>query len=79
MFWKNQVNIYIYIYIYIYIRRIDRIQNVWERELCKVKKGLDERIDEGKLQWFGHMDRMENDRNANSVYVGKHDDSSSVV
>ena len=27
-----------------------------------VKKGLDERIDEGALLWFGHMERMENDR-----------------
>ena len=27
-----------------------------------MKKGLNERIDEGMLQWFGHVERMENDR-----------------
>ena len=29
------------------IRRMDRVQNVRIRELCGVKKGLDERTDEG--------------------------------
>ena len=32
-------------------------------------KGVDERIDEGVLQRFGHMERMENDRIAKGVYV----------
>ena len=31
------------------IRRMDRVPNAWIRELCRVKKGLDERIDEGVL------------------------------
>ena len=39
------------------------------RELCGVKKGLDERIDEGALPWFGHVERMESDRIAHRVYV----------
>ena len=34
-------------------------------------KGVDERIDEGDLRWFGHVERMENDRNAKRVYVGE--------
>ena len=32
------------------IRRIDRVQNAQIRELCRVKKGLRETIDEGGLQ-----------------------------
>ena len=32
------------------IRRIDRVSNVWIKELCGVKKSLDERIDEGVLR-----------------------------
>ena len=32
------------------IRRMDRIPNVWIRELCGVKTGIDERIDEGVLR-----------------------------
>ena len=37
------------------IRRVDRFLNVWIRELCRVKKGVDERIDEGVLWWFSHV------------------------
>ena len=44
--------------------------NAWIKELCGVK-GLNERIDEGMLQWFSHMERMVNDRIAKKVYVGK--------
>ena len=41
------------------IRRMDRILNAWIRELCRVKKGIDKRIDEVVLHWFGHVERME--------------------
>ena len=51
------------------IRRIDRAQNPQVRELYRVMKGVDERIDEGVLLWFIHVERMENDRIAKSVYV----------
>ena len=40
------------------IRRMDRVLNVRIRELCGLRKGL-ERIDEGMLQWFAHVERME--------------------
>ena len=53
------------------IRRMDRVPNVWIRELCSVMKGADERIDEGVLQWFAHVERMDNDRIAKKVYVGE--------
>ena len=41
-------------------------------------KGLDEKIDEGVLRWFGHVKRMENDRIAKRVYVGECAGSRSV-
>ena len=41
-------------------------------------KGVDEKIDEGVLRWFGHVGRMNNDMIAKSVYVGECADSSSV-
>ena len=50
------------------IRRIGRVPNARIREFCGVKKGVDERIDEGALRLFGHVERMEN-RNAKRVYV----------
>ena len=36
-----------------------------------MKKGVNERIDEGVLQWFGGVERMENDRIAKRVYLGE--------
>ena len=36
-----------------------------------MKKGLDERIDEGVLRRFGHVERMEIDRFTKRVYVGE--------
>ena len=60
------------------IRRMDKAPNVRIRELCGVRKGLDERIDEGVLRWFGHVERMERDRIAKRVYVGVCAGSSSV-
>ena len=34
-------------------------------------KGLDERIEEGILWWFGHVERMERNKITKRVYVGK--------
>ena len=60
------------------IRRMDKIQNERGRQLCGVTKGADEKIDEGLLRWFDHMERMENDRIAKRAYVGECADSRSV-
>ena len=48
---------------------MDKVPNEWIRELCRVKKGLEERIKEGMLQWFSHVMRMEKDRITKRVYV----------
>ena len=39
------------------IRRVDRVLNIMIRELCGVRKVLDERTDEGVLRCFGHVER----------------------
>ena len=52
------------------IRRMDKVPNALIRELCGVRKGLNERSDEGILQWFGHVERMEKDRITKKVCVG---------
>ena len=41
-------------------------------------KGVEERVDEGVLRWFGHVERMENDLFAKRVYVGESAGSRSV-
>ena len=35
------------------------------------EEGCGQKIDEGVLRWFGHMERMENDRITKRVYVGE--------
>ena len=52
-------------------RRMNRGPNVRIRELCGVTKGVDERIDEGVLRWFSHVERLGKDRNAKRVYAGE--------
>ena len=39
---------------------------------------VDEKIDEGVLRWFGHVERMGNNRIAKIVYVGECAGSHSV-
>ena len=56
------------------IRRIDKVLNAEVREFFWSA----DRIDEGVLQWFGHIERMENDRNAKRMYVGEQVGSCSV-
>ena len=60
------------------IRRMDKVPNARIRELCRVTEGVDEKIDEGVLRWFGQVERMGNNRNAKLVYVGKYAGSRSV-
>ena len=50
------------------IRRLDRVSNARIRELCGVKKGLNERIEDGVLLCFGDGER---NRIAKKVYVGE--------
>ena len=44
------------------IRRVNRVPNAWIRELCGVARGVNDRIDEGVLRWFGHVKTMEKNR-----------------
>ena len=53
------------------IGRVYKVPNARINELCGVKKGLYERIDESVFRWFGHVERMERDSNAKRVYVGE--------
>ena len=47
-----------------------------DEELCGVRKGLDERIDEGVLRWFGHVEKH---KIAKRVYVGERAGSRSAT
>ena len=60
------------------ISRMDRVPNAWIKELCGVRKGLHERIDEGVLRWFDHVERMERDMIVKRVYVGEYTGTHSV-
>ena len=43
------------------VRGMDGVPNMWIRELCRVSKEVDGRIDKDLLWWFGHVERREND------------------
>ena len=51
------------------IRIMNKVPNAQIWEFFGVTKGVDERIDEGVLRWFGHVERMENYFIAKRVYV----------
>ena len=52
------------------IRRMDKGTNSRIRQLCRLTKVVDEKLDEGVLRWFGLVERMETDKIANMVYIG---------
>ena len=54
------------------VRRMDRVLNTRIRELCGVKKVLDEEIGEGVPRWFTHVERGERGMIAKRFYVGGH-------
>ena len=56
------------------IRRMVKVPNARMRQLREVTNHVDKKFDEGVFRWFGHVERMENDRIAKiakRVYVGK--------
>ena len=57
--------------IFLVIRKMDRVPNGQIRELRGMAKGGGERIKEGVLRWFSHVERMENDRIDKRLYVGE--------
>ena len=49
------------------LRRIDRVPNVEIRRLEKIVS-VSQRIDQGVLRWFGHVERMRDERMAKRVH-----------
>ena len=49
------------------LTRIDRVPNVESRR-CGKNVCMSQRIDQGVLRWFGHVERMGDERMANRVY-----------
>ena len=49
------------------LRRIDRVPNV-EIRCCGKNVGVSQRIDQGVLGWFGHVERMGDERMAKRVH-----------
>ena len=50
------------------VRRIERVRNERVRMMCGDKKGIVERAGEGVLRWFGHMERMSDERMVKRIY-----------
>src|SRR5678815_2512779 len=52
------------------VRRIDKMRNECIREMCGMKKGLNERINKSMLRWFGHVERMNDSWLVKRMYSG---------
>ena len=50
------------------LRRIDRVPNVEIRRMCGKNVSVSQRMDQGVLRWFGHVERMGNERLVKKVY-----------
>ena len=48
--------------------RIDRVSNVEIRRRCGKKVSVSQRIEQGVLRWFGHVEKMGDERMARRVY-----------
>src|SRR5678816_3860301 len=53
------------------VKRINKIRNERIRELCGVKKGVNERINESTLRWFDHVERMNDSWLVKRMYSGE--------
>ena len=53
------------------VRKTDKMRNEYIREMCGVVKGVIERINESILRWFGHMERMDENRLVKKMYRGE--------
>ena len=49
------------------VSRLDRLRNEEVRERTGVRKELDTRVDSNVLRWFGHVERMGNERMTKKV------------
>ena len=50
------------------LARIDRVPNVQISRKCGKNVSVSQRIDQGVLRWFGHVERMGYERKAKTVY-----------
>ena len=48
--------------------RIDRVSNVEIRRMCGKNVSVCQRMDQGVLRWFGHVERMGNERLVKRAY-----------
>ena len=50
------------------VRRIDRVRNEQVRRMCGKNVGVCEKVDQSVLRWFGHVERMGDERLAKWMY-----------
>jgi len=53
------------------VKRVDRMRSERIREMCGITKAMDELIDESVLRWYGHVERMGDERLVHRVYVSE--------
>src|SRR5256885_8705101 len=53
------------------VRRIDKVRREELRRMSKCSCSIQERVDEGVLKWFGHVERMGEERLVKQIYVSE--------
>ena len=56
-----------------YTRR-DRVRNTLVYDECEIEKNVVKRVGVSQLRWFGHVERMSNERLVKQVYDGEIED-----
>jgi hypothetical protein len=50
--------------------RLDKVRNTWVRNECGVKESIIDKYENSVLRWFGHVERMGDERIAKQVLNG---------
>ena len=53
------------------LRRVDRVRNEEIRRRCQMEVSISERVEQNVLRWFGHMERMPEERVVKQVYMSR--------
>ena len=50
------------------VTRMDRLRNEYIRNRCDLKNGIGVKVERNVLRWFGHIERMDDERLVKKVY-----------
>ena len=49
----------------------DRVKNEWVKKKCKLKEDVKVKVQKNVMRWFGHVERMDDERLTKCIYREK--------